>query len=221
MWRFGRWLLVALWLFAAVTAWWGAPRHADGDRARTDLTSGYVAAYQWGERWTDRAPDRWFAVPHLEPPATDPAPILAWRTPDGRVHWTENDGSFDVAGQESEQGPVIVLGNLVNGIGLLFAVVFLGVLLAGRPPVTATRWYWFWMFAAVPFGLGLLYWTFREVPWTRPRNLPPLNPDGSEHRRRGLRGLITAILVSVAVSIVLTVLTQVLGERWAPDLLNP
>ncbi|GAA4608925.1 tetrahydromethanopterin S-methyltransferase subunit F [Actinoplanes octamycinicus] len=221
MWRFGRMVLVALWLFAAVTAWWSAPRHADSEHARVDLTSGYVTAYEWGQRWTDVAPDRWFASPDVAPPTTEPAPIFAWRTPDGRVHWTENDGTFGVGGLEYKQADVMVLSTLINGIGLLFTVVFLVVLLTARPPLTGTRWYWFWLFALVPFGLGVLYWTFREVPWTQPRTLPEPHPEGAEHRRRGLRGLITGIVVSVVASALLLALTHLLGERWVPDLLNP
>ncbi|GIF14273.1 hypothetical protein [Actinoplanes teichomyceticus] len=226
MWRIVRLVLVAAWLTAAVAAWWGAPREAAAERAVADVEAGRVVAYQWGDHWSDDAPDRWFSVPSLSS-STSQRSWYAWRTPDGRTHWTDTGGAPEVAdrlrasGPESRSGDVTPLSTLINGIGLLFTVVFLGVILAGPAPLTGTRWYWFWLFALVPFGLGLLYWTFRDVPWTRPRQVPPPTPDGAEHRLRGFRGLIAAALVSAGVSLLLVLLTMLLGERWVPELLSP
>jgi hypothetical protein len=216
MWRFARWVLVVLWLVAAGAAWWGAPREAGADQALSDIAGHRVVAYQFGSQWRDDSPDRWFAVPSLVSDTSDPA-ILAWRTPDGRSHWTEASGVAGVQEQLRGMGyrsaNVLVLSTVINGIGLLFTLVFLGVLWAGPAPVTATRWYWWWLFVLVPFGLGLLYWAFREVPWERPE-IPA-------ERRGGWQGLVAAILVSVAVSLVLLGLTWLFGTTAFPDLLTP
>lgn len=218
MWRIVRWVLVALWLVAASAAWWGAPRETVYERALTDIADQRVDAYQFGTQWVDQSPDRWFAVPSLDSNA-EGVRVFAWRTPDGRTHWTEVSGDADIqgrlvaAGMESRAGNVLNLSTWINGIGLLFTIVFLGVLWAGPTPVTATRWYWWWMFALVPFGLGLLYWAFREVPWTR--------PDIPEDRRNGWRGLVIAILLSVGISVVLFGLTRLFGTTAFPDLLTP
>src|SRR6185436_6510381 len=197
MWQVARWVLVVLWLVAASAAWWGAPRETGSDRALADIAGHRVVAYDFGSQWRDESPDRWFAVPSLVSETSDPV-IFAWRTSDGRTYWTDAEG---VAGlQEQLRGTyhsanVLVLSTLINGIGLLFTLVFLAVLWAGPTPVTATRGYWWWLFALVPFGLGLLYWAFREVPWERPE-IPA-------ERSEGWRGLSTALVLSVAISLVL------------------
>jgi hypothetical protein len=213
MWRIVRWVLLALWLVAASAAWWGAPREAGVERAFADMASDRVVAYQLGAQWRDNAPDRWFAVPTLEGGEQDR--IFAWRTPDGRAHWADISDTPDLKAQLPQHRSANVLGlsTLINGIGLLFTLVFLGVLWAGPTPVTGTRWYWWWLFALIPFGLGVLYWTFREVPWTRPE-IP-------ETRRTGWRGLGIAIVVSVLVSVILFGLTRLFGEAAFPDVLTP
>ncbi|KUL33010.1 hypothetical protein [Actinoplanes awajinensis] len=225
-WRAARLILIAAWVVAAGAAWWSAPRQTDVERATADIAAGRVVAYEWGAHWNDNGPDRWFSVPMLYGGGTAPT-VFAWRTPDNRTHWIDTNGDATQIAQlrasvaESPSANVLALSTLINGIGLLFTVVFLGMILAGRPPVIGTKWYWFWLFALVPFGLGLLYWTFREVPWTKPTVFPPLKDDGSEHRLRGLRGLVTAFLISVAVSFALYGLRALLGEGIIPDLLSP
>ncbi|BCY10870.1 hypothetical protein [Actinoplanes sp. L3-i22] len=216
MWRIARWVLVVLWLVAAGAAWWGAPRVTGNERALSDIAAHRVVAYDFGSRWRDESPDRWFAVPDLVSDASNPA-IFAWRTSDGRAHWTDVS---DVRGfQEQLRGMayhstnVLVLSTLINGIGLLFTLIFLAVLWAGPAPVTATRWYWWWLFALVPFGLGLLYWAFREVPWERPE-IPA-------ERLGGWRGLGLAFVTSVVISLVLLGLTWLFGNNAFPDLLTP
>ncbi|WP_436532577.1 hypothetical protein [Actinoplanes sp. HUAS TT8] len=213
MWRIVRWALVALWLVAAGAAWWGAPRETGYDRAIADITAHRVSAYELGSQWRDQSPDRWFAIPTLDDSGQDT--IFAWRTPDGRTHWTDVSAVPDFQGrlESYHSANVLNLSTLINGIGLLFTLVFLAVLWAGPTPVTATRWYWWWLFALIPFGLGLLYWTFREVPWTRPE-IP-------ESRRTGWRGLGIAILTSVAISVALYGLTRLAGETAFPDVLSP
>ncbi|MFI1991805.1 hypothetical protein [Actinoplanes sp. NPDC020271] len=213
MWRIVRLVLVALWLVAASAAWWGAPREAGTGEAFADVREHRVVAYQLGTEWQDDSPDRWFAVPTLE--TGDQDRIFAWRTSDGRTHWADISDTPDLKLELSpdRSANVLYLSTLINGIGLLFTLVFVGVLWVGPTPVTGTRWYWWWLFALVPFGLGLLYWTFHEVPWTR--------PDIPESRDTGWRGLGTAIVVSVLVSVILYGLTSLFGEAAFPDLLTP
>ncbi|AEV84934.1 hypothetical protein ACWT_3910 [Actinoplanes sp. SE50] len=211
MWRVLRWVMVALWVVAAGAAWWAAPRESTAEQASADIADHRVVAYQFGSGWHDTAPDRWFSVPSVDVKTSDPQAIFAWRTPDHRTHWVRDlHPGLDPAGS----GTLISLSTLVNGIGLLFTVVFLGVLWAGPPPLTGTRWYWWWLFALVPFGLGLIWWTFREYPWNREPELP-------ERRRTGFRGFGTAFVVSLGVSVALLLLRRVFGDILFPDLLTP
>lgn len=218
MWRILRWVLVALWLVTAGASWWGAPRETGAERALADMAAHRVSAYQIGSQWQDESPDRWFSMPTLG--SGDPDRIFAWRTPDGRAHWADVSDVADFQErlradvQEVNARNVLFLSTLINGVGLLFTLVFLGVLWAGPTPVTGTRWFWWWLFALIPFGLGLLYWTFREVPWTRPAEIP-------ESRESGWRGLGIAIVASVLISVVLFGLTRLFGETAFPDVLTP
>jgi hypothetical protein len=81
-------------------------------------------------------------------------------------------------------------------------VLWLGVLVAGAPPVAGTRWFWFWI-GLLPFGLGVLAWTYRER-W-RPRSATA----GDRVRGSGWRGLSWLLLGGIGISL-LTYWAQVL-----------
>ncbi|MFE7872465.1 hypothetical protein ACFUYE_19225 [Micromonospora humida] len=231
--------LVLLWLLGAATTWWTAPRQGDYDRAGADVAAGRVVAYQWGDRWeVDRSPP-WFGSATLSASGSH-GPLFAWRTPDGRVHWTDTDRFAEVTTtgaveQESYSGPGAVgmaqelraaglehrAGDLdasvsvLGGTGVLLAVVALVVVVTGPAPVRGTRWYWFWLIFLSPYGLGLLLWTARERPWSRSAAaVAARNP--TYPRDRGVLGFGFGILASVLLGGVLLILHDVLGDGWVP-----
>jgi hypothetical protein len=169
-------------------------------------------------------------------------PLFAWRTPDGRVYWTDTDnfdqvtttravdpasysgpGAVGIAqdlragGLEHRAGEVHPLGVAVavTGIGLVLAAVFLGVVVAGPAPVLGTRWFWFWLVSTAPYSLGMLFWLSRDRPWLRPV-VPAAMPGDRERRDRGILGLGLGILATILISLLLLTLHEALGDRWVP-----
>ncbi|WKU05755.1 hypothetical protein [Micromonospora sp. HUAS LYJ1] len=241
----GRWwgalriALVLLWLLGATTTWWTAPRQQDYDRARADVVAGRVTAYQWGDRWeVDRSP-LWFGSATLWASGSY-GPLFAWRTPDGRLHWTDTDrfgqvtttgadaresysgaGAVGIArelraaGLEHRAGDVHAPVSVVGGAGILLAVVALVVVVAGPAPVRGTRWFWFWLIFLTPCGLGLLAWTARERPWSRSAAAVAARSPAYP-RDRGVLGFGIGVFASVLAGVVLLFLHEVLGDWWVP-----
>ncbi|MFV2103649.1 hypothetical protein [Micromonospora sp. LOL_024] len=239
-WGVVRLALVLLWLLAAVVSWWTAPREQSYEQARADVAAGHVTAYQWGDSWaTGGSPRLWFGASGLRTSSTL-GPLLAWRTPDGRVSWTDTDrfdqvtttdavdsasysgpGAVGVAqdlragGLEQRAGEVRPLGGAVTGIGLVVTAVFLGVVVAGPAPVLGTRWFWFWLVSTAPYGLGMLFWLFRDRPWSR-SVVSAAMPGDRERRDRGILGLGLGILATILVSLLLLTFHEAFGDRWVP-----
>ncbi|MBQ1025483.1 hypothetical protein [Micromonospora sp. C95] len=237
-WAALRLIIVMLWLVAAGTAWWTAPRQQSYDQAEADVAAGRVVAHQWGERWDAERRTPWFGTADLE--SSGPlGPLFAWRTTDGRVWWTDttyfdqvtiigtvHERSYDgpgavaiaerlqAAGLDSRSAALQPLGNLVAGTGLAAAVAIIGVLLAGPAPVQGTRWFWFWLVCLVPFGLGLLWWLARERPWTY-ADSPPAGP---RQRSHGALGFVLGLVAALLSSMLVLVLGQLLGDWWVPRL---
>ncbi|WBB49810.1 hypothetical protein O3597_04835 [Verrucosispora sp. WMMA2044] len=231
--------VVALWLVAAGTAWWTAPRQQSYDQAEADLAAGRVVAHQWGDRWDADRRTPWFGTADLESSGRL-GPLFAWRTPDGRVWWTDTtyfdqvtiigtvhemsyDGPGAVAFAEQLQaaglaagrsGVLQPIGQVVAGTGFAAAVVVIGVLLAGPAPVLGTRWFWFWLICLVPFGLGILWWLARERPWAH-ADSPPTGP---RQHRHGALGFAIGLLAALLNSMLLLALGQLLGDWWVPRL---
>ncbi|WP_191842743.1 hypothetical protein [Catellatospora chokoriensis] len=238
-WGVLRLAMVLLWLLAAAAGWWTAPRKQSYEQARADVAAGHVTAYQWGDSWAAGSPRPWFGVSGLRASGTL-GPVFVWRTPDGRVHWTNTDffdqvtttGAVDPAsysgpgaegiaqdlragGLEHRAGEIQPLGVAVTGIGLALAAVFLGVVVAGPAPVLGTRWFWFWLVYTAPYGLGMLFWLSRDRPWSRPL-APAAMPGDRERRDRGILGLCLGILATILISLLLLTLHEALGGRWVP-----
>jgi hypothetical protein len=231
-WRIARLGLVLLWVVAAGLSWWTAPQEETYDQAGRDLAAGRVVAYQWGDRWDDDTTQRWFGSRTPASSGSTLGPLFVWRTTDGRVHWVDA-GQFDEvdAGPDARySGPgatalardveargagnqtlvVSWLSAVVSWAGVVLGLAFLGVVIWGPAPVRGTRWFWFWLGALAPYGLGLLFWLVRDRPW-----VPSATSDGRP-RDRGLAGFAIGFLSTIAVSIVLLVLHEVLGEFWVP-----
>lgn len=231
--------LVLLWLLAAVTAWWTAPRKQSYDQARADVVAGRVTEFQWGDRWDDPGPRPLFGVFALQSSGTL-GPLFAWRTSDGRVRWTDTvdfdevtaTGAVDeksysgagavgiaqdiqAAGLENRNGDVGSTGPVVVGIGIALAAILLGVLVAGPAPALGTRWFWFWLVTMAPLGLGMLFWMARDRPWSR-TTAPAPALGGTERRDRGLLGFGIGLLATFLIGILLLLLHEALGDWWVP-----
>jgi len=238
-WDVLRLALVLLWLLAAATAWWTAPRKQSYEQARADVAAGRVTAYQWGDRWDGEGPGPWFSTSTLQSSGTI-GPLFAWRTPDGRVRWTDTDdfgqvtttGAVDgrsysgagavgiaqdmrAAGVEDRGGDVDASEPVTIGIGVVLAAIFLGMVVAGPAPVLGTRWFWFCLVYLTPLGLGLLFWLARDRPWSRAA-APAIVPGGVGRRDRGVLGFGIGILATFLISVLLLILHGTLGDRWVP-----
>jgi hypothetical protein len=236
-WDVLRAVLIVLWLVAAAMTWWTAPRKASYERASADVVAQRVTAYQWGDSWQEvDGPRPWFSDAHLSSSDTL-GPVFAWRTGDGRVHWADTGDFAEVqttgavaakdysgpgavglaeslraAGLQGRFDYLHTPGNLVGGIGILLGLTFFVVLVAGPAPVLGTRWYWWWLVALTPYGLGLLFWLAREHPWAR----SPAPAGTAATRDRGFLGLITGLVAAFLISLALLLLNGVLGGRWVP-----
>ncbi|WP_326552246.1 hypothetical protein [Micromonospora sp. NBC_01813] len=232
--------LVLLWLFAAVTAWWTAPRQQSYDQATADVAAGRVVAYQWGENW-DAGRRTWFGSAVLRS-SDELGPVFAWRTTDGRVRWTDTStfgqrtatgtataGRFTgpgaaaigqelrAAGLEDRASGVQSAGQVGTGIGFVLGVVFLAIVVGGPAPVRGTRWYWFWLVYLAPFGLGLLFWLARDRPWSGVAAAPPGVVDlGGQRRDSGIRGFAVGLLAAILIGLLTVFLHGVLGDWLVP-----
>lgn len=240
-WIMLRLALVLLWLFAATTIWWTAPRKQSYAQARADVAVGRVTAYQWGDRWATSGGSRpWYGASTMQTSGTL-GPLFVWRTPDGRVSWTDTNnfdqvittgavnhasysgpGAVGIAqelragGLEDRTGGVHPLASAVMGVGLVLAIVFLVVIVAGPPPVLGTRWFWFWLTFTAPYGLGILFWLARDRPWSRPE-APTAVPGDPERRDRGFLGFVLGVVATILTSLLLLTLHEALGDRWVPQ----
>ncbi|RZU54348.1 hypothetical protein EV385_6299 [Krasilnikovia cinnamomea] len=234
-WAVLRIAVVGLWVLAAATAWWTAPRQQSYAQARADVAAGRVTTYQWGDRW-DGNTRRWFDDYGLQSSDTL-GPLFAWRTPDGRWHWTDTTdfgevmatgaalekqyagvGAAALAKELRDAGLDNALGDvgrpaIVTGIEASLGLLFIGVLVAGPAPRLGTRWYWFWLVTVAPYGLGMLFWMFRDHPWSR----TTAAPGDEDQRDRGVRGLLLGILSAFVIGLVVLALQSLLGDRWVPQ----
>ncbi|GLW30426.1 hypothetical protein Areg01_33660 [Actinoplanes regularis] len=231
--------LLAAWLAAAASTWWSAPRQATYDDARAAIAEKRLTVYQWGDSWDSNDARPWFGGATLRSTDTQ-GPIFAWRTSDSRVHWADTEdfgevtltGAVDeknysgtgaagiaqdltAAGLQDRAATVGTRNPWVAGAGVVAALVTLAVLVAGPAPVLGTRWYWFWLTTTVPYGLGLVFWLFRDRPWSRTARAAR-RADGGQRRDRGWLGLLAGILLSLLIGVVVSVLHSLLGDQWVP-----
>jgi hypothetical protein len=224
-----RFVLIAAWALWAAAGWWTTPRQASLADARAGLAAGAVAVYQWGDEWDDQANGiafGWNRQPFLRS-SGEPGPLFAWRTTTGQVRYTNliTDGEGpgvaeltkaltaqaatagaefgDVAGGRQQRTVEVLLP--------LLGLSFLLLLLAGPAPVTGTKWFWWWVVAGMPFGLGLLAWLTREHPWSR-----TARPPQGGQRRSGFAGLGLAIAASLAGLLLTLALNRLFGDAVAP-----
>ncbi|MEW2427565.1 hypothetical protein AB0877_06055 [Micromonospora sp. NPDC047644] len=224
-----RWGLPVLWVLWAGLAWWVEPRQSTEAQLDRDLATGQVVAFQRASGWADDGA-YWGSRPRPQY-ATNGA-MLVWTVPNGQSRyvldappvWESHLGEPDPsaaappswrdtqlaaisAAGSADGDPGQRIGNAAALLAGVLAVLWLGRLIGGAPPVVGTRWFWFWV-GLLPFGTGVLAWTYREL-W-RP---PPVPVPG---RASGWRGLGWLILAAIGISLLVSVARIVFGPTVVP-----
>ncbi|MBQ1014450.1 hypothetical protein KBX53_26620 [Micromonospora sp. M51] len=221
-----RWALPVLWVLWAALAWWVEPRESTEAQLDRDLAAGRVVTYQRANGWDDDDP-YWGSQPDLRP--AEQGWMITWTVPSGQTRYASvqppdpqpySAGSDRLArtGLDARLAAVAdpwhaggdVPSRIATTAGLLAGVLtllWLGRLIVGAPPLAGTRWFWFWV-GLLPFGVGVLAWTYREV-W-RP---PPAPVPG---RGSGWRGFGWLILAGVGISLLVSVARIVFGTTVVP-----
>ncbi|MEH0928848.1 hypothetical protein [Micromonospora sp. CPCC 205558] len=224
-----RWGLPVLWVLWAPLAWWVEPRESTEAHLDRDLATGQVVAFHrangwddggayWGSRPRSRyAPDGGLLVWSVRngqtryafgaPPASDP--YLGEPDPSSSAGPRGRDAQLAAISETTPAGDV-TLHRIRDAASLLagvLTVLWLGRLIGGAPPLAGTRWFWFWV-GLLPFGVGVLAWTYREL-W-RPPPVPVLG------RGSGWRGVGWLILAGVGISLLVSVARIVVGTTVVP-----
>ncbi|MFE9913513.1 hypothetical protein ACFYPG_00035 [Micromonospora sp. NPDC005553] len=224
-----RWALPVLWVLWAALAWWVEPRQSTEAQLDRDLATGQVVAFQRASGWADDGA-YWGSRPR--PQSATSGGMLVWSVPNGQSRYTldatpgwdsylaEPDPSAGAppswrdaqlaaisAAGSADGDPGQRIGNAAGLLAGVLTVLWLGRLIGGAPPLVGTRWFWFWV-GLLPFGAGVLAWTYREL-W-RPPPVPV--PD----RGSGWRGLGWLILAAVGISLLVSVARIVFGTTVVP-----
>ncbi|MFI7606479.1 hypothetical protein ACIBTV_15265 [Micromonospora sp. NPDC049366] len=214
------WALLLLWLLWAALAWWSAPREVSVDELDRDLAAGRVVTFQRTDGWDDDSA-LWGHVPEPRYPA-DQGGIVAWTLPNGQIRYTYDGGphSWPEPGPSARDARLTATAQAwradgapahrVSDAAALTAVaiglIWLFVLVNGRPPCVGTRWYWFWV-GLLPFGVGVLAWVHRE------RRRPAAERAA---RHSGWWGFGVLILGGIGLSVLVAGLRALLGGTVVP-----
>ena len=100
----------------------------------------------------------------------------------------------------------------VNNLGVLLTVVCTLVVILGPRPRRGTRWFWFWLVGG-PMSVGIAIFAVAEL--VRPRYEPEgtVHPRGVAGRWSGLAGFALGVVLALAGSAVLILLTD-LSPIW-------
>ncbi|MEU7611421.1 hypothetical protein [Micromonospora sp. NPDC049204] len=221
-----RWGLPVLWVLWASLAWWVEPRESTQAQLDRDLAAGRVVTFQRAYGWADDDA-YWGSRPRLQY-ATNGG-MLAWSMPNGQTRYAYVDPpASDSSGVEPDlsatagwderlaavadpwQGAAATAQRIAHAAAVLAGVVtvlWLARLIGGAPPLAGTRWFWFWI-GLLPFGLGVLAWSYREA-W-RPRAAPAAD------RGSGWRGLGWLILAGIGIAMLVSVAQRLLGTTVVP-----
>ncbi|MEV1110693.1 hypothetical protein AB0I95_18970 [Micromonospora sp. NPDC049751] len=222
-----RWGLPLLWVLWAALAWWVTPREATAGQLDRDLAAGRVVTFQRASGWADDDL-YWGSRPHLRYDMR--GAMIAWSVPSGRVRYafvdppnaqaqslvpeaTERPDGLDArlaASARPWQASGVAAHRLADTAGLLAGAVTLMWLLrlvGGAPPAVGTRWFWWWI-GLLPFGVGVLAWSYREI-W-RP---PPVPPPA---RGSGWRGVGWLLLAGIGIAMLVSAARALLGAAVVP-----
>ncbi|MFF0232373.1 hypothetical protein [Micromonospora sp. NPDC005254] len=222
-----RWGLPLLWVLWASLAWWVAPREATAGQLDRDLAAGRVVSFQRASGWADDDA-YWGSRPQ---PRYDPqGAMIAWSVPSGRVRYAfvePPDAQAEPAGPQSTERPAgldarlaasadlwqsagAAAHRIADAAGLLAGAVtllWLVRLVGGAPPLVGTRWFWYWI-GLLPFGVGVLAWSYREM-WRPPPVPPPV-------RASGWRGVGWLLLAGIGIVLLVSAARAVLGVAVVP-----
>ncbi|MFG3643895.1 hypothetical protein ACGF3C_26880 [Micromonospora sp. NPDC047762] len=221
-----RWGLPVLWVLWAGLAWWVEPRASTEAQLDRDLAAGRVVSYQRAYGWADDGA-YWGSRPRVQYAAD--GGMLTWTVSNGQnryaagapfasdsstvgpdssasTWWDARRAAVDDSWQAGG-GTAQRIGNAAALLAGVLTVLWLGRLIGGAPPLVGTRWFWFWV-GLLPFGTGVLAWTYREL-W-RPPPVPV--PD----RGSGWRGFGWLILAAVGISLLVSVARIVFGTTVVP-----
>ncbi|MFE0531433.1 hypothetical protein ACFW0V_27925 [Micromonospora parva] len=223
-----RWVLLVLWVLWAPLAWWVEPRESTEAQLDRDLAAGQVVSYQRAYGWAD---DDAYWGSRPRPQYATGGGLLVWTVPNGQTRYAFDtspasdsypggvDPSADsgsggrdarrtaIADLRTDGGPAHRIGIAASLFAGVLTLLWLGRLIVGAPPLAGTRWFWFWV-GLLPFGVGVLAWTYREL-W-RP---PPAPVPG---RGSGWRGFGWLILAGVGISLLVSVARIVFGTTVVP-----
>lgn len=221
-----RWGLPVLWVLWAGLAWWVEPQESTRAQLDRDLAAGRVVTYQRANGWAgDDA--YWGSRPELRP--AEQGWMIAWTLPSGQTRYAPvqppepqsypaEPGRSAHIGLDARLAAVAdpwhagddTAHRIANTAGLLAGVLtplWLGRLIGRAPPLAGTRWFWFWI-GLLPFGTGVLAWTYREL-WRPP---PAPVPD----RGSGWRGFGWLILAGIGIGLLVSVARWLLGSTAVP-----
>ena len=215
-------VLLLAWLGTVAAAWWVAPQPAGRAEARADIAAGRVTAYQWADLHETEVDGPWTRLRLFSDSGTA-GPLFVWRTPDLRMHVADAEnydqvnltGTVDAtryagegttgiaqdllaAGVRAQPGRLDTLDRVSYRAGVAVAFAALVLLIVGPAPALGTRWFWGWMILLVPYGLGMVFWLFRDRPWATVERPAVL-------RDRGWLGLVLALLLATLINVGLLV----------------
>ncbi|WP_030492009.1 hypothetical protein [Micromonospora chokoriensis] len=224
-----RWGLPLLWVLWVPLAWWVEPRESTEAQLDRDLATGQVVAFQRASGWADDGA-YWGSRPR--PQYATNGGMLVWTVSNGQSRyifgaqpasesylaapdpsagaepsWRDAQLTAISGAGPADGGLAHRIGNVAALLAGVLTVLWLGRLIGGAPPLVGTRWFWFWV-GLLPFGVGVLAWTYREL-W-RPPPVPVLG------RGSGWRGLGWLILAAVGISLLVSVARIVFGTTVVP-----
>ncbi|MFG1869461.1 hypothetical protein [Micromonospora arborensis] len=214
-----RWGLPVLWVLWALLAWWAEPRESTEAQLDRDLATGQVVAFQRAYGWADNDA-YWGSRPR--PQYAQNGGLLVWTVPNGQTRYAfvgappTPDPSTDVvplgrdarlanAMWRTDIGPAYrTAAALLAGV---LTLLWLGWLIGGAPPLAGTRWFWFWV-GLLPFGVGVLAWTYREL-WRPPSAPAPV-------RGSGWRGVGWLLLAGFGITLLVSAARVLFGTTVVP-----
>ncbi|MFG1919268.1 hypothetical protein [Micromonospora sp. NPDC048898] len=221
-----RWGLALLWVLWAALAWWVEPRESTEAQLDRDLAGGRVVTFQRADGWADNGA-YWGSRP--DPRSSAHGWMLVWTVPNGQTRYamvgppaaqsypagpdSSVDGRPDarLAAVADPWGTAGAPAHRIAGAAQLLAVVlpllWLGRLIGGAPPLVGTRWFWFWI-GLLPFGLGVLAWSYREL-WRPP-------PAPAADRGSGWRGLGWLVFAGIGLTMLVFTARRLLGPAVVP-----
>ncbi|MGC4814288.1 hypothetical protein ACLQ29_27480 [Micromonospora sp. DT228] len=221
-----RWGLPVLWVLWASLAWWVEPRESTQAQLDRDLAAGRVVTFQRANGWVD---DDAYWGSRPRPQYAVNGWMLAWTVPSGQTRYAYVDPPApESSGVEPDPSPnagwdarLAAVADPWHGVGAaahritdaaavlagVLTVLWLTRLVDGTPPRAGTRWFWFWI-GLLPFGLGVLAWSYREV-WR-----PPAAP--ASDRGSGWRGLGWLILAGIGIAMLVSIAQRLLGTTVVP-----